>query len=97
MKMIFAGKAPKNTRKRKISFHLVYGSSAKNRQMHSRTGNFFYLLLLIALGLFSMLPFFYSVLSSFKPLNELLVFRRNSGCITQPYQIILTFRFYFRR
>lgn len=74
MKMIFAGKAPKNTRKRKISFHLVYGSSAKKRQMHSRTGNFFYLLLLIALGLFSMLPFFYSVLSSFKPLNELLVF-----------------------
>lgn len=72
--MAFSGAKRRNARKRKISFRTFYGSSATNRQTHSKFGNFFYLLVLIALGLFSMLPFFYSVLSSFKPLNELLVF-----------------------
>ena len=58
---------------RKFTFKL-YKTSATKRQTHSRLGNAFYLIILTAFGLFSMLPLFYSVITSFKPLDELLVF-----------------------
>lgn len=40
----------------------------------SKFGNFVYVLFLVAFGLFSVLPLIYSVITSFKPLEELLVF-----------------------
>lgn len=44
------------------------------RFTRSKIGNFFYFLFLISFGLFSVLPLYYSVVTSFKPLDELLVF-----------------------
>ncbi len=49
------------------------GSYSK-RFRRSKAGNFFYFVFLILLGLFSVLPLIYAVLTSFKPLEELLVF-----------------------
>lgn len=40
----------------------------------SRVGNFFYITFLLLFGAFSVLPLVYSVVTSFKPLNELLIF-----------------------
>lgn len=44
------------------------------RYTRSRIGNFFYFAFLTAFGLFSVLPLFYSVITSFKPIEELLIF-----------------------
>lgn len=44
------------------------------RYTRSKVGNFFYFFFLVAFGLFSVLPLYYSVITSFKPLDELLVF-----------------------
>lgn len=44
------------------------------RFTRSHFGNFMYFLFLIAAGLFTVLPLIYSVLTSFKPLDELLAF-----------------------
>ncbi|MBQ8550903.1 MAG: hypothetical protein IJ426_06130, partial [Clostridia bacterium] len=44
------------------------------RFTRSKAGNFFYSFFLIAFGLFSILPMIYSILTSFKPLDELLVY-----------------------
>lgn len=44
------------------------------RYTRSRAGNVFYCVFLIAAGLFSMLPLIYAVLTSFKPIDELLIF-----------------------
>lgn len=44
------------------------------RFTRSRGGNFFYTLFLILFGLFSVLPMYYCIITSFKPLDELLVF-----------------------
>lgn len=44
------------------------------RYTRSKAGNFFYFFFLILFGLFSVLPLYYSVVTSFKPLDELLVF-----------------------
>ena len=44
------------------------------RFTRSRVGNFFYFFFLIAAGLFIILPLIYSVVTSFKPLDELLAF-----------------------
>ncbi len=40
----------------------------------SRVGNFFYMLFLVAMGSFSVLPLVYCIITSFKPLDEILVF-----------------------
>ena len=40
----------------------------------SKIGNFFFVFFLVVFGLFSVLPLIYSVITSFKPLEELLVF-----------------------
>lgn len=40
----------------------------------SKLGNFFYLTFLILFGMFSLLPLIYAVLTSFKPIDELLIF-----------------------
>ena len=44
------------------------------RFTRSKIGNFFYTLFLIVFGLYSILPMIYSVVTSFKPLDELLVY-----------------------
>ncbi len=48
--------------------------SQVKRYTRSKVGNFFYVLFLVACGLFSVLPLIYCVITSFKPLEELLVF-----------------------
>ena len=48
--------------------------SSTKRFTRSKAGNFFYFALLAAGGLFSVLPLIYSVSTSFKPLDELLLF-----------------------
>ncbi len=44
------------------------------RFTRSKIGNFFYTLFLVVFGLYSILPMIYSVVTSFKPLDELLVY-----------------------
>lgn len=44
------------------------------RFTRTKAGNFFYTFFLIAFGLFSVLPMIYCIITSFKPLDELLVF-----------------------
>ncbi len=48
--------------------------SQVRRYTRSKVGNVFYVIFLLAFGLFSMLPLIYAVLTSFKPLDELLIF-----------------------
>ena len=44
------------------------------RFTRSKIGNFFFFAVLIAAGLFTVLPLIYSIITSFKPLDELLAF-----------------------
>lgn len=48
--------------------------SSTRRFTRTKAGNFFYFALLTAGGLFSILPLIYSISTSFKPLDELLLF-----------------------
>ena len=45
-----------------------------NRFTRSKFGNFAIMVLIVAAGLFSMLPLVYAVVTSFKPIDELLIF-----------------------
>lgn len=62
-------------RKRGLStkFHLFHKEQYK-KFTRNKVGNFFYAFILIAFGLFSVWPMIYSILTSFKPLEELLLF-----------------------
>ena len=53
--------------------HLPRGNEAK-RYTRNKIGNVFYFVFLFAAGLFSLLPMIYCVVTSFKPLDELLIF-----------------------
>ena len=53
--------------------HLPQRNQMK-RYTRSKAGNFFYFFFLFAAGVFSLLPMIYCVVTSFKPLDELLVF-----------------------
>ena len=44
------------------------------RYTRSKVGNFFYILFLVAFGAFSVLPLVYSIATSLKPLDELMIF-----------------------
>lgn len=44
------------------------------RFTRTRAGNFFYTFFLVIFGLYSVLPMYYCIITSFKPLDELLVF-----------------------
>ena len=48
--------------------------SFSKRFTRTRMGNFFYMFFLLAAGLFTMLPLLYAVMTSFKPIDELLIF-----------------------
>lgn len=64
-------------------FHLPARNQMK-RYTRSRLGNFFYFLFLFAAGLFSLLPMIYCVVTSFKPLDELLVFPPTLFTVKRP-------------
>ncbi len=49
-------------------------STQVRRFTRSKAGNFFYCAFLVLSGLFSMLPLIYAVMTSFKPIDELLIF-----------------------
>ena len=51
-----------------------YASVQVKRYTRSRFGNFMFFTLLFLFGAFSVLPLLYSIVTSFKPLDELLVF-----------------------
>lgn len=63
---------------KKNYFHADKLRASRNDQYkrftRSKTGNFFYTLFLVIFGLYSILPMIYSVVTSFKPLDELLVY-----------------------
>ena len=63
--------------------HLPSTNQAK-RYTRSKAGNFFYFLFLFAAGLFSLLPMIYCVVTSFKPLDELLVFPPTLFTVKRP-------------
>jgi len=44
------------------------------RFTRSKIGNFFYVTFLLAFGAFSVLPLFYSIVTSFKPMDEIMAF-----------------------
>lgn len=67
---------------RKI-LHLPRVNEAK-RYTRSKMGNFFYFLFLFAAGFFSLLPMIYCVVTSFKPLDELLVFPPTLFTVKRP-------------
>ncbi len=48
--------------------------SMANRFTRSKFGNFMCMLLIVSAGLFTMLPLIYAVVTSFKPIDELLIF-----------------------
>jgi ABC-type glycerol-3-phosphate transport system permease component len=48
--------------------------SQYKKYSHSRIGNGFYFVLLVLLGLFTIIPMIYTVITSFKPLDELLAY-----------------------
>ncbi len=62
--------------KKKSHFKLptIKKTSQVRRFTRSKIGNVFYCVFLILAGLFSMLPLIYAVLTSFKPIDELLIF-----------------------
>lgn len=72
-------------------FRYSGGKNQAKRYTRSRIGNFFFVLSLLLFGAFSVLPLVYCVATSFKPIDELLVFpptffvRRPTG---QNYSIL---------
>jgi len=58
-------------------FMKVSKKNQTKRFTRSKVGNFFYILFLVAFGAFSVLPLIYSVATSFKPLDELMIFPPN--------------------
>ena len=60
------------------------------RFTRSKGGNFFYTLFLILFGLFSILPMYYCIITSFKPLDELLVFPPRFYVISPTFASYLT-------
>ena len=68
------------------------------RYTRSKAGNFFYFLFLFAAGVFSLLPMIYCVVTSLKPLDELLVFPPDAfhGKKTHAFKLCCAARPYFK-
>lgn len=60
--------------RKKFSLFSFRKKRFSKRFSRSKLGNFFYVLFLVIAGLFTMLPLIYAVVTSFKPIDELLVF-----------------------
>ena len=73
----------KNEKLRAVLSMQKSGSTVR-RYTRSRVGNFFYCLILIAGGLFSVLPLIYCVTTSFKPIDELLKFPPSLFWVQRP-------------
>lgn len=58
---------------KRIRLH-VSRENQTRRYTRSKVGNFFYVFFLLAFSLFSVLPLVYSIATSFKPLDELMIF-----------------------
>lgn len=67
-------KNPASFNEKKAMHVKISRKNQAKRFTRSRVGNFFYILFLVAFGLFSILPLIYSIITAFKPLEELLVF-----------------------
>ena len=63
----------KSKKYKKASFKISKTNQTR-RFTRSKAGNFFYITFLVAFGAFSVLPLVYSIVTSFKPLDEILVF-----------------------
>lgn len=61
-------------KQRKLKRLKVSKEKQFKKYTRSKFGNFVYVFFLVVFGLFSVLPLIYSVITSFKPLEELLVF-----------------------
>lgn len=61
-----------------------YAKTEARRYTRSMFGNTFFFLLLVLAGLFSVLPLIYSIITSFKPLDELLVFPPSLVTVKRP-------------
>lgn len=61
-----------------------YAKTEARRYTRSTAGNIFFFTLLILAGAFSVLPLVYSVVTSFKPLDELLVFPPSLITVKRP-------------
>ena len=68
--------SPANSGKRKRKFKLKSFSrvSESKKYTRSKVGNVSYVILLVAFGLFSILPLIYCLTTSLKPLDELMIF-----------------------
>lgn len=60
------------------------------RFTRSRGGNFFYTLFLILFGCFSILPMYYCIITSLKPLDELLVFPPRFYVVSPTFENYIT-------
>ncbi|MBQ4131452.1 MAG: carbohydrate ABC transporter permease [Clostridia bacterium] len=60
------------------------------RFTRTKSGNFFYTFFLILFGMFSVLPMYYCIITSFKPLDELLVFPPRFYVISPTVESYLT-------
>lgn len=60
------------------------------RFTRTKSGNFFYTFFLILFGMFSILPMYYCIITSFKPLDELLVFPPRFYVISPTVESYLT-------
>lgn len=67
-------KRQQRAEKKKLARLKVSKVNQTRRFTRSKAGNFFYILFLVAFGAFSVLPLYYSIITSFKPLEELLIF-----------------------
>ncbi len=70
-------------RKLRHILHLPRGNEAK-RYTRNKFGNIMYFVILFAAGIFSLLPMIYCVVTSFKPLDELLVFPPTLVTVKRP-------------
>lgn len=68
---------------KKIHLKVTKTNQAR-RYTRSKVGNFFYVVFLIAFGAFSVLPLIYCIITSFKPLDELLIFPPNLLFVKRP-------------
>ena len=62
----------------------VHSQAQVKRYTRSRVGNFFFFFFLFLFGAFSVIPLVYSIVTSFKPLDELLIFPPSLFIVKRP-------------
>lgn len=74
IKAVQTSPAVKGVKRKKFRLRKNDKKQFSKRFTRSRAGNVFYFLFLTFAGLFSLLPLIYSVVTSFKPLDEIMIF-----------------------